>query len=60
MSAASPMTGVSIVGNYFLATWSHDSLLPVQITQNALRVIELNDELSPEEEVALTAVKHAA
>ena len=54
------MTGVRIVSNYFLARRSHHPLPPVQITQNALRAIELNDELSPEVEVALTAVKHAA
>jgi len=30
----------------------------VQITQNALRAIDLNDELSREEEVTLTAVNH--
>ncbi|MEJ7593683.1 MAG: DUF6789 family protein [Planctomycetaceae bacterium] len=56
--ATVPMTAVMIVGKRRLPQRSQDSLPPVQITKNALRAIDLDDELSRKEEVALAAVNH--
>jgi len=56
--ATVPMTVVKIAGKCFLLRRSQDSLPPVQITQNAMRAIDLENELSREEEFTLTAVNH--
>ena len=58
--ATVPMTAVMITGKRCLPRRSQDPLPPVQITQNALRAVDMDDELSREEELALTAVNHFA
>ncbi len=58
--ATVPMTAVMIAGKRFLPRRSQDPLPPVQITKNALRAVDLDDELSREQELALTAVNHFA
>ncbi len=60
LMATLPMTAVMIAGKRHLPRRSQDPLPPVQITQNALRAVDLDDELSREEELALTAVNHFA
>lgn len=56
--ATVPMTAAMIIGKYALPRRSQDSLPPAQITRNALRAIDMDDELSREDEVTLTAVNH--
>ncbi len=56
--ATAPMTAVMVAGKCCLPRRSKDSLPPVQITQNALRAINVADELSREQKVNLAAVNH--
>lgn len=56
--ATVPMTVVMIAGKRGLPQRSQDPLSPVQITQNALRAVRVDDEVSREEELALAAMNH--
>jgi len=56
--ATVPMTVVMIAGKRFLPPRSQDPLPPVQITKNALQAVRVDDKVSREEEIALTAVSH--
>lgn len=56
--ATVPMTAVMIVGKRLLPKRSQHPLPPVQITQNALRAVRVEDEVSRAEEIALAAVNH--
>jgi uncharacterized membrane protein YagU involved in acid resistance len=56
--ATVPMTAVMIAGKRHLSLRSQTPLPPVQITQNALRAVRLDDEVSRAEEVALSGVNH--
>ncbi len=58
LMATVPMTAVMIVGKRLLPQRSQGPLPPVQITQNALRAVRLDDEVSRSEELALSSVNH--
>lgn len=56
--ATIPMTVVMIAGKRLLPRRSQDPLPPVQITQNALRAVRVDGEVSRAQEVALSIVNH--
>ncbi len=58
--ATVPMTAVMIAGKRHLPRRSQDPLPPIQITENALRAVDLDGELSRGQVDALTAVNHFA
>jgi uncharacterized membrane protein YagU involved in acid resistance len=58
--ATAPMTVWMAIAKRYLSWQSQEPLPPSLITHNALQAVELDDELSQDEEAALTAVNHFA
>ena len=58
--ATVPMTAFMVAGKRRLSFWSQDPLPPAQITHQALRTVDLDDDVSNRQEAALTAVNHFA
>jgi putative membrane protein len=58
--ATVPMTAFMVAGKRRMSLWSQDPLPPAQITHQALRTVDLDDDVSRSQEAALTAVNHFA
>ena len=58
--ATVPMTLVMLAGKRLLPWRSREALPPTQITHNALAAVQLHDDVSHDERLALTALNHFA
>jgi hypothetical protein len=58
--ATLPMTAFMVAGKRRLSFWSQDPLPPAQITRQALRTVDFDDDLTRTEEAALTTANHFA